>query len=474
MRRYIFVASCFSLCFISTFSTPALTQELPSNTSQFTQRPVYRDDFASLAKTMGPVVVNISTSQILEPGQQDAPNPFGGGESFADPGNPLPRGPLPRGPSRRRGQGSGFIVESDGTIVTNNHVVANAEKITVKLQDEREFEGKVIGRDPKTDIAVIKISATNLPVVPFGDSDQLQVGEWVVALGSPFGLANTITAGIVSAKGRWLGAGPYDSFIQTDASINPGNSGGPLANLRGEVVGMNTAIFSRNGINIGIGFATPINLVKELLPQLKNNGRVTRGWLGVSIQQVTADLAASLGLSRPGGALVSDVIDGSPAAKAGIQVGDVIVEYNGEKINHPNELPIVVARTTVGQTVPLKVFRDEKEIGLSVIIESLKEDEIVAPTAKTSELGLSVERFTPEIARSLGLQDIQGVIITAVNPTGRGAEAGFLRGDVILEIDRKPIRDLSDYEKAIAAGKDKNRLFLVRRGDAKIFLALRS
>ena len=278
------------------FSDSALSQEAAPNTSSPAQRP-YRGDFTDLAKVVGPVVVNISTSQVVKP---PAESPFGGANPFTDPQERFFGQPSPRGPFRQRGLGSGFIIERDGTILTNNHVVENAEKIMVKLQDEREFEGKVIGRDAKTDIAVIKINANNLPAAPLGDSDRLQVGEWVVALGSPFGLANTVTAGIVSAKGRWIGAGPYDSFIQTDASINPGNSGGPLVNLGGEVVGINTAIFSRTGANIGIGFATPINIVKELLPELKSKGKVIRGWLGVSIQQVTPDIASSLGLERSG------------------------------------------------------------------------------------------------------------------------------------------------------------------------------
>ena len=352
--------------------------------------------------------------------------------------------------------------------------MANAEKIIVKLQDDREFEGRVIGTDAKTDIAVIKIDAKNLPVVPLGDSDRLQVGEWVVALGSPFGLANTITAGIVSAKGRWIGAGPYDSFIQTDASINPGNSGGPLVNLRGEVVGMNTAIFSRTGANIGIGFAIPISLVKELLPELKSKGKVTRGWLGVSVQQLTPDLATSLGMDKSSGALVSTVAEGSPAEKAGIKVGDVIVEYDGTPIQHSSQLPILVARTDVGKTVRLKVFRAKEEVRLSATVGELKEDEAVASASKKNDLGLTVQTLPPEIARSQGLEGTQGVLVAAVDPGGPGAAAGFRRGDVILEIDRKPIRDLADYEKAIAETKDKNLLCLVRRGAANMFLALKS
>ncbi len=420
------------------------------------------------------MVVNISTSLVVKPSAEGPPGPFGGEDPSDNPWERFFGQPLPRGPFRQQGLGSGFIVESDGIILTNNHVVADAEKITVKFQDEREFEGRVIGKDAKTDIAVIKIDAANLPAVPLGDSDRLQVGEWVAALGSPFGLANTVTSGIVSAKGRWIGAGPYDNFIQTDASINPGNSGGPLVNLRGEVVGMNTAIFSRTGANIGIGFAIPINLVKELLPELKSKGKVTRGWLGVSIQEVTPDLAASLGLEKSAGALVSSVTDGSPAEKADIKVGDVIVEYNGNPIKHSSELPILVARTDIGKSVPLKVFRGKEELQLSVTVEELKEDEIVAAASKKNGLGLTVQKLSPEIASSLGLEGNQGVIVTTVDPGGSGAAAGFRRGDVILEIDRKPINSLSDYEKAIAAeAKDKNLLFLVRRGDANIFLALK-
>jgi serine protease Do len=470
--------SVFSILFLSItllplFSGHARSQDPTPKTSA--QRPgPFRGNFAALAKAVGPVVVNISTSQVIKPPAQGSPSPFGGPAPFEDPGERFFGQPFPRAPFRQQGLGSGFIIEPDGTILTNNHVVANAEKIIVKLQDEREFEGRVVGNDAKTDIAVIKIDAKNLPVVPLGDSDRLQVGEWVVALGSPFGLANTVTAGIVSAKGRWIGAGPYDNFIQTDASINPGNSGGPLVNLHGEVVGMNTAIFSRTGANIGIGFAIPISLVKELLPELKSKGKVTRGWLGVSVQELTPDLATSLGMDKSSGALVSTVAEGSPAEKAGIKVGDVIIEYDGKPIQHSSQLPILVARTDMGKSVPLKVFRAKEEVRLSVTVGELKEDEVVASASKKGDLGLTVQRLAPEVARSMGLEDSRGVIISDVDPGGPGAAAGFRRGDVILEIDRKPIRGLSDYEKAIAEAKDKNLLFLVRRGDANIFLALKS
>jgi len=470
---HVFFTLFLSISLELLFSGQALSQGASAQAPSQNPAP-YRGDFAALAKAVGPVVVNISTSQVMKPPAQGSPNPFGGPDPSEDPWERFFGQPFPRGPFRQQGLGSGFIIEPDGTILTNNHVIANAQKITVKLQDDREFEGRVVGTDAKTDIAVIKINANDLPVIPLGDSDQLQVGEWVVALGSPFGLPNTVTAGIVSAKGRWIGAGPYDNFIQTDASINPGNSGGPLINLRGEVVGMNTAIFSRTGANIGIGFAIPISLVKELLSDLKSKGKVTRGWLGVSIQQLTPDLAASLGIDKAAGALVATVANGSPAEKAGIKVGDVIIEYDGKPIRQSSELPILVARTDVGKSVPLKVFRDKNEVRLSVIIEELKEEEIVASPSKKSDLGLTVQRLPAEMARNLGLEETQGVVITAVDPGGPGAAAGFRRGDVILEIDRKPIRGLSDYEKAIEGAKDKNLLFLVRRGDATIFLALKS
>ncbi|TMA05427.1 MAG: DegQ family serine endoprotease, partial [Deltaproteobacteria bacterium] len=384
-------------------------------------------------------------------------------------------GPIPRGPQRQKSLGSGFIIDSDGSILTNNHVVENAQKIVVKLADEREFEAKVVGTDPKTDIAVVKINDRgSLPVAALGDSDRLEVGEWVMAIGNPFGLDNTITAGIVSAKGRHIGAGPYDDFIQTDASINPGNSGGPLINLRGEVVAINTAIFSRTGGNIGIGFAIPINLVKELLPQLKGKGKVTRGYLGVLIQKVTPDIAESLGLDKTRGALVANVSKDGPADRAGVKVGDVIVEFDGKEIKDSNELPIIVARTGVNKKAQLKVLRDKKEVVLTVAVGELKEEEVVATAEEKGELGLTVQRVTPEMAQSLGLERAEGVVITSVEPGGPADEAGLRRGDVILEIDRKPVRNLSEYRKAMGdTKKGKGVLFLVRRGESTLFLALK-
>ncbi|HEY6364635.1 MAG TPA: DegQ family serine endoprotease [Candidatus Binatia bacterium] len=405
-------------------------------------------DFVTLAKKLKPEVVNISTTQTKK--ELDAPNPF------------------------ERTLGSGFIIDPNGLILTNYHLVDNARKIIVRLLDGREFTGKVVGKDQQTDIALVKINAQDLPVAPMGDSDRLEVGEWVMAIGNPFGLDYTVTSGIVSAKDRQIGAGAYDHFIQTDASINPGNSGGPLVNLQGEVVGIDTAIFSQSGGNIGIGFAIPINLVKDLLPELKNGGKITRGWLGVSIQGITPDLAASLGLEQVKGALVSNVVHNGPADRAGIKAGDVIVGYEGKAINNANDLPSLVAGTPVGKTVSLQVLRGEKETPIAVAVEKMREEEVIASTTETGDLGLTVEQITPDIADDLGLEQTHGVVVTAVAPNGPGDEAGFQPGDIFREINRQPVRNLSDYRKIMAsAAHGKSILFLVQREDNAIFLALR-
>jgi serine protease Do len=433
-------------------------------------------DFVELAKKMRPVVVNISTTQVSEGrGQPEFGNPFGEDDPFNDFWKRFFGGPVPRGPQRQRSLGSGFIIDADGSILTNNHVVENAQKIVVKLSDEQEYEAKVVGRDAKTDIAVIKINTKNgLTAAGLGDSDNLEVGEWVMAIGNPFGLDSTVTSGIVSAKGRHIGQGPYDNFIQTDASINPGNSGGPLINLRGEVVGINTAIFSRSGGNIGIGFAIPINLVKELLPQLRGKGKVTRGYLGVLIQKVTPEIAESLGMDRGRGALVANVSKDGPAEKAGVKVGDVIIEFDGKEIKDSGDLPIIVARTPVDRKVRMKVLRDKKELQLTVSVGELKDEEVVASAPEKGELGMTVQRLTPQIAESLGLEKTEGVVVSAVDPGSAADEAGIRRGDVILEVDRKTIRTIDEYKKAVAGiRKGKGVLLLVRRGESTLFLALK-
>ena len=435
-------------------------------------------DFVTLAKKMRPVVVNISTTQVSELRGQQQPefgSPFGDDDPFNDFWRRFFGGPMPRGPQRQRNLGSGFIIDADGSILTNNHVVENAQKIVVKLSDDQEYEAKVIGRDAKTDMAVIQIKAkTNLAAASLGDSDTLEVGEWVVAIGNPFGLDSTITSGIVSAKGRHIGQGPYDNFIQTDASINPGNSGGPLINLRGEVIGINTAIFSRTGGNMGIGFAIPINVAKELLPQLRGKGKVVRGYLGVLIQKVTPEIAESLGMDRGYGALVANVSKDGPAEKAGVKVGDVIVEFDGKEVKDSGDLPIIVARTAVDKKVRMKVLRDKTEVTLDVAVGELKDEEVVASAPEKGELGMTVQKLTPQLAENLGLDKPDGVVVTAVEPGSAADEAGIRRGDVIVEVDRKPVRGVEDYRKAISGSrKGRGVLFLVRRGESTLFLALK-
>jgi serine protease Do len=441
-------------------------------------------NFVDLAEQLSPKVVNISTTTEAEAESPHAQRrPFGGGgqqDPFRDFFEPFERffGPMPRQQFRQRSLGSGFVINKNGLILTNNHVVENADEIIVKLANAKEYKATIVGRDPKTDIAVIKIDSLeedHLHAVTLGNSDQLRVGEWIIAIGNPFGLEHTITSGIVSAKGRFIGQGSYDDFIQTDAAINPGNSGGPLINMRGEVVGINTAIFSRTGGNIGIGFAIPINLAKELLPELQEKGKVTRGWLGVYIQRVTADIADSLGLDEARGALVADVMEDAPASEAGIEVGDVIVEFDGHAVNESTELPLVVARTPIGKKVDVKIVRRGKTKNLTVEVAELKDEEVAAASTESEEYGLSVQTLTPEIAESLGIdQGTQGVVVARVDPGSAADDAGIQRGDVILEVNRETVEGLADYRKALKnVGKGKSVLFLVRRGTNTIFLALK-
>jgi serine protease Do len=430
-------------------------------------------NFTDLAKRVGPSVVNVSTTQPRRQAQ-NAPGPFGPGDPRNDLLERFFGGRIPRGPQRQSGVGSGFIIDGNGTILTNYHVVGEAEKITVTLADGKSFEAKVIGKDPKTDIAVIKIDAgRELPSVTLGDSDQLEVGEWVIAIGNPFGLDHTITSGIVSAKGRQIGAGPYDNFIQTDASINPGNSGGPLLNLRGEVVGINTAIFSQTGGNIGIGFAIPTNSVKDLLPQLKDKGRVVRGYLGTTVQKITPEISESLGLKQGSGALVADVVKGGPAEKAGIKVGDIITEFDRKEIKDSSDLPAVVARVAPGTSVQVKIQREGKQLTLPITVGELKDNEVAA-APQESDFGLTVQPLTPDLAQSLGLDRAEGIVVSSVTSGGAADEAGLRSGDVITQINRRPVKDMADYNREISATeKGKSVLFLVRRGQSSVFLALK-
>ncbi|MBI5199100.1 MAG: DegQ family serine endoprotease, partial [Nitrospirae bacterium] len=381
-------------------------------------------------------------------------------------------GDIPQGDIKTQSLGSGFIISKDGYIITNNHVVEKAEDIKVTLFDETEYTAKIIGKDPKTDIALIKIDAgRELPTVRLGDSDKLEVGDWVVAVGNPQGLSHTVTAGIVSAKGRVLGAGPYDDFIQTDASINFGNSGGPLFNTEGEVVGINTAMLSSAQ---GIGFAIPINMAKEILPFLKEKGEVTRGWLGVSVQRVTPEIAQNFKLPEKIGALVNDISKGSPAEKGGIKQGDVIIEFDGKKIKDIHELPRLVANTTIGKEVIVKVLREGKDIELKVTIAKLKEPEKLAEEV-LDKLGLKIQTLTPEIANFLGMRDLGGVIVTQIEEGGTASRADIRRGDIIVEINRRyPIKNVEDFKRVLQGIKEgENVVFLIRRAEGYLYIALK-
>lgn len=431
-------------------------------------------DFISLAKKVGPSVVNVATAQVRS-STQEGMGPFGGQDPMSQFWERFFGGQVPRGaPQRRTGIGSGFIIDRDGTILTNYHVVDSAQKISVTLADGKSYDAKVIGKDQKTDIAVIKVDAgRDLPAVSFGDSDRLEVGEWVMAIGNPFGLDHTVTSGIVSAKGRRIGAGPYDNFIQTDASINPGNSGGPLLNLRGEVVGINTAIFSQTGGNIGIGFAIPANLVKGLLPQLKDQGRVVRGFIGTTVQRITPEIADSLRLKETQGALVAEVMKGSPAERAGLKTGDVIVEFDRNPVKDSGDLPAQVARVAPGTKVQIKVWRDGKELALPLTVGEMTDDEIIAAVPH-GELGMTVQPVTPELAQRMELERAEGLVITSVQGGSAAEEAGLRAGDVILQINRRPVRSVEDFSRELAAGdKEKSMLLLVRRGENNLFLALK-
>jgi len=430
-------------------------------------------DFINLAKRLGPSVVNVSTTTVRG-SERNAPGPFGGNDPAEEFWQRFFGGRSPRGPQRQSGVGSGFIVDASGMILTNYHVVDGAQKLSVTLSDGKKYDAKVIGSDEKSDIALIKIEAgRNLPVAPLGDSDRLEVGEWVMAIGNPFGLDHTVTSGIVSAKGRNIGQGPYDNFIQTDASINPGNSGGPLINLRGEVVGINSAIFSQSGGNIGIGFAIPSNAVKELLPQLRDKGKVVRGFIGASVQKVTPEIGESLGINPARGALVADLVKDGPAERAGLKTGDVIVEFDRRPIKDSADLPQQVARVAPGSSVQIKVIRDGKETTLPLTVGEMKGTEVAA-SAQEGELGLTVQPLTPQLAENLGLERTDGLVISAVKPGSSADEAGLRAGDVIIEVNRQTVKNLADYNREIARNdKAKSVLFLVRRGQSSLFLALK-
>jgi serine protease Do len=437
--------------------------------------------FREAAKRAKPAVVAVTTSQTVT-----APmSPFGDmGDDFmrrffgVEPQGP--RGKAPTRKYQRQGLGSGVIVDPAGYVLTNNHVVEEAQEISVHLADGREFKAKVVGTDPPTDIAVIKIKADNLPVAQLGDSDKAEVGDWVLAIGSPFGLDQTVTAGIISATGRSnVGITDYEQFLQTDAAINPGNSGGPLVNMRGQVIGVNTAIASRSGGYMGVGFAVPISLAREVMSRIRETGHVTRGWLGVGIQRLTPELAESMKLKADEGVLVSQVMEGGPAEKAGLKVEDVILEFAGKAVKTPSELQNAVAWSAPGTKAGLVILRGGKRQTLKLTIDTRPEQPeslAAAPGAPANlkELGIEVSNVTPEAAQQYGYKAGQGVLITGVEAGGLGATAGLRSGMLIIQVAGHKVTSVAELREAMSkADVAKGIPMLVRAGDRQMFVLLK-
>ena len=443
-------------------------------TESLSHSPAVRpQSFADLAEKLGPTVVNIKATKVEKARGFQRPNspegPFG--DFFRHFSRQMPSFPETR---PMQGAGSGVIISSDGYILTNNHVVEGARELIVTMSNKKEYKAEIVGLDPKTDLALLKVdTGETLPSATMGDSEQLRVGDWVIAIGNPFGLKHTVTSGIVSAKGRIIGAGPYDNFIQTDASINPGNSGGPLFNMAGKVVGINTAIIPQGQ---GIGFAIPVNTAKPLIPQLKENGVVSRGYLGVQIQSITPDLARALRIEEQKGALVADVVPEGPAHKAGIKRGDLIVAYNSKKVEESHDLPQIVAATPEGDEAILTLVRNGKKKDIPVKIGRLPSDGVTPEeTHQTAQgkWGLMFEDLSPATAGRLGIKNDNGVIVSAVQPGSPADLAGIRRGDIILEVNQKSVESTKDVKKQIAeAGEKDSLLLLVNRGNGKFFVGL--
>ncbi|MCX5892390.1 MAG: DegQ family serine endoprotease [Deltaproteobacteria bacterium] len=459
------------------------------------QQPITTDTFADLAQKTSGAVVNISTEKVVKnnaremfgrmPGHQgpeQGPEQGPGGPSPFGPEDPFKQffdkffGEMPK-TFKTRSLGSGFIMDPKGYIITNNHVVEGADKITVKLIGGKEYKATIKGRDPKTDLALIHITdpPADLVSLKLGDSDPVRVGDWVMAVGNPFGLSHTVTQGIISAKGRVIGAGPYDNFLQTDASINPGNSGGPLLNLNGDVVGINTAILSSGQ---GIGFAIPSNMAKSVIPQLMEKGKVTRGMIGVQVQNVTPELAKSFGLPEPKGALVAEVFPDSPAEKAGIHRGDIITEFNGHPIHEMNELPRLVADTAPGTKAAVKVLREGKEQNFNLTITELKEEKQTAQAkeeggGEEAPLGMVVKNIDPNLAKRFRLRDTKGALVVGVEQGSAAADAGIKAGDILLEINGQVVNAAKDFQTAVGKlKKEATARLLIKRQGRTLYLTV--
>ncbi len=419
--------------------------------------------FNQLAEQAGPAVVNIRTEKVIKGGGRvfrhffinpnERSNPF---QDFLNQKNRQPD------TFRQQSLGSGFIIDREGHIVTNNHVVENASSIKVRLKDGNEYDAKIVGRDPNTDLALIKIdSKSDLTAISFGDSDELEVGNWVLAIGSPFGLEQTVTAGIVSAKGRVIGSGPYDDFIQTDASINPGNSGGPLLNMKGEVVGINTAIINRGQ---GIGFAIPVTLASKVIEQLKNKGEVSRGWLGIEIQELDKALKEYYGLKNQNGILVSKVVSNSPAEKAGIKSNDIILEVNGKKTNTGRKIVKVIAAINPGDTAEIKIVRERKIKKIAVKIALRDDSVLLSQNNAYDQYGIRVSKMTPDVARRFRLRNSKKIMIVELKPGSQAHKAGMRVGDIIWEVNHKKIKTVKEFASIIKkTGKERKAEIVVQR-----------
>ena len=428
-------------------------------------------DFVDLAQRLSPAVVNVATEENSK--MPHAQSSEGESDPFDFFGQPFESYDVPHAHSL----GSGFIINRAGYILTNDHVVEDSSRIVVTLKDGHQYKARVIGRDSKTDIALLKIDAPYpLPIMPLGDSDAVRVGEWVMAIGNPFGFDHSVTAGIVSAKGRFI-PGSYDEYIQTDASINPGNSGGPLIGLDGDAVGVNSAIFTRTGASMGIGFAIPVNLVKAELPQLLSLGRVERGWLGVYIEPVTQDAATAAGLVVPHGAMVSEVIGNSPAGAAGLRHGDIIVAIDRHPVIEAQELPLMVGSIPIGRSATLTVIRGHTAREVPIEITASHEDELASAAADqpvaNSIYGLALMDLNASAGQELSLNAHSGVVITSVEPNGAAANAGLRPRDIILEVDRKRVSDVASCQQALGAGSGNILLLLIKRNDGTLFVPLR-
>ncbi len=468
-----FLIAFFIVSFVEVLRSSFLASGAPEIPTASAIEGITPGSFSDLAERVKPAVVNISTTKVLKGRSLGSPfgrSPFGG--PFGDDFFERFFGDIPERDFKQRSLGSGFIISNDGYIFTNNHVVENTDKILVKISDGKEYEAKIIGTDAKTDIALIKIKPDNgLPIVDIGDSDAVRVGEWVIAIGNPFGLEQTVTAGIVSAKGRVIGAGAYDNFIQTDASINPGNSGGPLFNMQGKVIGINTAIVAQGQ---GIGFAIPINMAKNILNDLKTKGKVTRGWLGVSIQNISDDIAKSMNYKSKNGVLVSDVFKGDPADRAGIKVGDIITEINGKSIKDTHDLLITTAGLHVGEKAIIRVVRDGKEITFQIVVAERKDKpEVILSQKSGGYFGVHVQEITRDMAKQLGIAQNTGVIVTDVDEGSPADNVGIQSHDIILQVNKIKILSFKQYLTEIGkAAEKKNVILLVKRGNANFFVGM--